>query len=482
MNCCRYLFKFIPAGLVLAVASSFTSAFEIDGSKWFGAATEIYVDMEGISGTGILWNAAFISAMNEWMSETDFTFNLIEEHRDPCQNDGLNGVNFVADFCGAEFGNNTLAVTILHHQSTLLGEPDIIEADIIINQAEDFDVFDGNLVQFGPTFEKIEFRRTILHELGHVIGLDHEADASAIMAPNIGDLDRLQADDIAGVNALYSGLDNCQIQQLRFGTISAALDNADCTVAELTVGGTDNSFIDLYRFELSATTELEFTMSSPTLESVLLLATDQLDFLDVDTTIDADCNSTLSATLQAGSYLLLANTYDEQIRPDCQLSGAYQLNAVYLSDSPGLLGSSGSLLGGMSAAQFQGGITADNGLSYGNKFKPEDSLDISTSITVDPNHVGEAGFLVAAAIIDGVVLLLNEQGNFVDSWVAPDPIIRAVSKTLQATETFAILTDLVPASFGIDTIVVDFVVGYGLDNAPGEVYFHQSPLNLIVAP
>ncbi|HJN96263.1 MAG TPA: hypothetical protein QGF41_11255, partial [Gammaproteobacteria bacterium] len=95
MNCCRYLFKFIPAGLVLAVASSFTSAFEIDGSKWFGAATEIYVDMEGISGTGILWNAAFISAMNEWMSETDFTFNLIEEHRDPCQNDGLNGVNFV---------------------------------------------------------------------------------------------------------------------------------------------------------------------------------------------------------------------------------------------------------------------------------------------------------------------------------------------------------------------------------------------------
>jgi hypothetical protein len=78
--------------------------------------------------------------------------------------------------------------------------------------------------------------------------------------------------------------------------------------------------------------------------------------------------------------------------------------------------------------------------------------------------------------------LLNEQGNFVDSWVAPDPIIRAVSKTLQATETFAILTDLVPASFGIDTIVVDFVVGYGLDNAPGEVYFHQSPLNLIVAP
>ncbi len=464
------------------VASGFTTAFEIEGSKWFGAATEIYVDMEGISGTGILWNAAFISAMNEWMSETDFTFNLIEEHKDPCLDDGLNGVDFSENVCGSEFQDNTLAVTVRHFQSTLLGEPDIVEADIVVNQAEDFDVFDGNLVQFGSTFNKVEFRRTILHELGHVIGLDHEADASAIMAPNIGDLDRLQADDIAGVNALYSGLDNCQIQQLRFGTISAALDNADCTVAELTVGGTDNSFIDLYRFELSATTELEFTMSSPTLESVLLLATDQLDFLDVDTTIDADCNSTLSATLQAGSYLLLANTYDEQIGPDCQLSGAYQLNAVYLSDSPGLLGSSGSLLGGMSAAQFQGGITADNGLSYGNKFKPEDSLDISTSITVDPNHVGEAGFLVAAAIIDGVVLLLNEQGNFVDSWVAPDPIIRAVSKTLQATETFAILTDLVPASFGIDTIVVDFVVGYGLDNAPGEVYFHQSPLNLIVAP
>jgi len=482
MNRCRVPYKFIPAALVLAIASQITTAFEIDGSKWFGAATEIYVDMEGISGTGILWNAAFISAMNEWTSETDFTFNLIEEHKDPCLDDGLNGVDFSEDFCGSEFGNNTLAVTVRHFQNTLLGEPDIVEADIVVNQTEDFDIFDGNLVQLGPTFNKVEFRRTILHELGHVIGLEHETGASAIMASTIGNLDRLQADDIAGVNALYSGLDNCQIQQLRFGTISAALDNTDCTVAELTVGGTDNSFIDLYQFELIATTQLEFTMSSSTLESVLLLATDQLDFLAVDNTTGNDCNSTLAATLQAGSYLLLANTYDEQISPGCQLSGAYQLDAVYLSDSPGLLGSSGSLLGGMSAAQFQGGITADNGLSYGNQFKPEDSLDISISITVDPNHVGEAGFLVAAAITDGVVLLLNEQGNFVDSWVESDPIIRAISKNLQATETLAILTDLVPASFGIDTIVVDFVVGYGLDSTPGEVYFHQSPLNLIVAP
>ena len=469
-------------GLLITSAAQTADAFELSGSKWFGAETVIYVDMEGQSGTGILWNTAFIAAMDDWTNATPFTFAVNEAHRDPCTNDGLNGVDFAEDFCGTEFGNNTLAVTVRRFRNTLLGAPDIVQADIVVNAAEAFDVFDGNLVQFGPTFGKIDFRRTALHELGHVLGLEHENIKAAIMAPKISNLDRLQADDIAAVVALYSGLDNCAIKDLNFGLTNAALDTGDCTVQDLTAGGEDTSFIDIYRFELSNTTELEFSMTSLTLESVLLLASADLNYLDVDSVINDDCSSTLDATLPPGSYLLLANTYDEPIKEACQTSGAYQLNVAFLSDSPQALGNNSSLQGGLSSAQFSGGITANNGVSFGNRFTPDDSLDITATITVDPNHVGQAGFLVVAAVVDGQILLLNEQGAFIEVGTNPDPIIRAVNKTLEASETLDIVSDLVPAELGINSITVDFVIGYGLASDPAEIYFHQVPLNLIVAP
>jgi predicted phage tail protein len=55
----------------------------------------------------------------------------------------------------------------------------------------------------------IDFRRVALHEFGHVLGLNHPDQAgqtvSSVMRSNTGDIDRLQPDDIAGVQALYSG-------------------------------------------------------------------------------------------------------------------------------------------------------------------------------------------------------------------------------------------------------------------------------------
>ena len=52
-----------------------------------------------------------------------------------------------------------------------------------------------------------DFHRVALHEFGHVLGLahpdEHNQTRVALMNSHTGDLDTLQADDIAGVQALY---------------------------------------------------------------------------------------------------------------------------------------------------------------------------------------------------------------------------------------------------------------------------------------
>ena len=236
------------------------SAYEITGKKWIGIRTDFYFDFTGSSPGGLSWNASFSDALNEWNTKTPFKFNLNSSYIDPCENDGLNGVKFSEDICGQEFDEGTLAVTIMKYETQLLGPPAISEADIYINQANKIEIYDGSLKIFPEAI--LDFRRIVLHELGHVIGLEHESDTPAIMMPSIGNLDRLQEDDIKAVENLYGGKDNCEIKTLKFGTTKNSLSPPDCTVMQLTVGSDDDSHLDIYSFSLDKLTEIEFNLKS----------------------------------------------------------------------------------------------------------------------------------------------------------------------------------------------------------------------------
>ena len=476
MRYCRLLFAIVA----LVFCTQQAAAFEINGSKWPGAQALLYVDIAGTSGTGFTFNSAFTSAISEWNTKTPFTFSLVQQNRNPCLNDGLNGVDFAANLCGSAFGNQTLAVTVRRFQSAILGPPKISQADIIINQAETFNVYDGNLIQFGIV--GLDLKRIAVHELGHALGLEHSQSAQSIMAPNIGNLFTLQNDDIKGVETLYGGLANCAIKKFGFGVINGALDANDCTVDDLTVGGSDSSPIDVYQFSISNTTSFSFAMTSPSLDSVLLVADTDLNIIAFDNKSSNQCSSTLNTTLQPGTYYLLANTYDEVVKEACGITGEYQITTSFSSNAFLGFTETGSLSGGPSFGVFSAGISANNGLSYGNRFKSTDSLDIHASINIDPSHQGQPGFLVVAALFDGNIHLLNAAGEFVVFGSKPGNIDKVSAKILAATEAINIVSDLVPADLGISSIVVDFAVGYGLDSNPAEVYFHSTPLNLTVSP
>ncbi len=474
------LLQHLVFAAAFSLASSQGQAFEIAGNKWPGATTDFYVAMSGASQTGVLWNTAFIAAMQEWNTRTDFKFVLRNEYRNPCANDQFNSVDFTSTVCGSEYGRGTIAVALRSYRSEILGPASLARTDIVVNSAIAFDIFDGDLRQPGISFNGIDFRRVALHELGHALGLDH-SNQTAMMLPNIGNTFRLQTDDITGTNTLYGGLSVCPIQTVSFGKYTDALQAGDCTVQKLTVGGTDNSLIDVRRLQLDSPTFVRIRMQSPSLDSVIVLADAALRFLAVNDNGAGKCDALIEQTLPAGTYYVISNTWTQATNCGAT-TGPYNLSISFISPSTSSLGRVESLSGGTANASFSGGITANNGNSYGNLFKPSDSLDIIARIRIDPLHRSRSGFLVVAAQIDGTLLLKNAQGQFVDYPGLHVPLIKAASKILDAQEDVAIATDLVPAAINVQNTNVNFLVGYGLDSNPQELFYHQTPINLLVEP
>ena len=457
------------------------SAYEIDGTKWVGGGATFYVDIEGKSLSDISWNFAVMGALQEWSEKTIFEFSVVEERVDPCLNDYLNSINFADDLCGEEFGETTLAVALMSYESQALGPPKIVEGDIVVNSSRQFDIYSGALGTSKAGQFVADFRRVALHELGHVIGLDHEETQPAIMAPTLSDIDKLQEDDIAGVQQLYSGLTRCDVSRLALGRLDGALEPGDCTVDRLTVGGSDKSYIDLYELVVSDEfVDFSFSVESRDLDTVLILARRSLQYLAVDTSSPDDCNSKLTRKLGPGSYFLMVNTYDRPIKSDCGGTGGYSLRTSFSTSAKPTLAGMGSLLGTQHAASFEGGIRANGEQLYGNFFQSTDSLDIDAQIFVDPSHVGRPGFILVAAILSDQLLMLNEQSVFVDTGFNPNPFVPHKQKVLESAEDIVIARDLVPAELGIEEIEVNIVVGYGLDLDPSEVYYHSTPINLTI--
>lgn len=481
---------------LLAVSGWFSSsalAFDItaNANKWPGAQTLVFTGMPGTSRSGTLWSVALQRAAGEWTDKTRFNFDVSPQYRDPCAGTApgsapelLNGIDFRNNVCGNAFNASTLAVTVFFTEFNILGTADIVESDIIFNSNLNFDVYDGPQRPGSNTSREYDFQRIALHELGHVLGLGHDDRQPAIMNSTIGNLSRLQADDINGADTLYAGIENCDYRPVRFGWVYGSLQAGDCRIQQLLSGGSDDSFVDVYTLDLgeplSVTVEL---ITDGQLDSVLFIGNANLGALRVDEDSAGSCNPRLTTNLPAGRHTILINTYSNNIEPPCGVTntGSYRMSVMLQSGDLLTLSGQQSFQGGTADARFFGGVTANGGISYTNRMSAVEPFDVHGRIEIDPQHQGQPGFLAAALITpQGEILVKNTRGELVG--YQPDVQLVPVSerKVLAAVEELDVLTQFRAADIGISEIDVDFYIGYGVDSNPGELYFNGQPINVLI--
>ncbi len=472
----RFRLRQLLVCALAAVTGSGALAFSLMGSRWLEPTAKFYVGMSGTAPSGATWSSALVAAMDKWNTQTDFKFVADPGYADPCSNSASgNRIDFRANVCGTSYGNNVLAVTLTLANPGQLGFGELYQSNILFNTAYSWDVYDG------PRRSRIDFGRVALHELGHAIGLDHEGSQSAIMAPSITNLDSLQADDVAGVKAIYGGTGACLVRDLPANaTRSESLMTGDCRVQDL-FGGNDTSFVDVYRLRLTKTTTLDFAMSSSELDSVLILANANFGNLEIFDDTNGQCDARFRKTLPAGEYRVLANTYVTPAKCTGN-TGGYNLT---ISDSGmPVLGVIKNAIGGSSLANavISGGATVD-GSTYATSFTASQSIDVLGRIVPDPQHVGLPARIYALAVLhDGRQFMKNDSGKFVPFGGGIENLIPMRTGTLAAVENISIASPLQGTVSGLAGYSIYVYVGYALISSPWQIWYGATPISFSIAP
>ena len=205
----------VAVGLGLCLAASLRSApaYSLLGSSWPGPTIPVRVQLGPsdipLADGSASYDASIENALalwNEQLGGVQFTWTVAAPSAPVAFGDRINSMQMSSKVYGDKFGNNVLAITLTDSTGS-----QTTETDVLFNTANQFNSYRDTAYTAG-TQGYFDIHRIALHELGHVLGLDHPDDhgqtVDAIMNANVGTLDSLQADDIAGVVALYGAPPN----------------------------------------------------------------------------------------------------------------------------------------------------------------------------------------------------------------------------------------------------------------------------------
>jgi hypothetical protein len=192
------------------------------------------------------WNQVAVDAADLWNAYLiPVRLSPFVSTGTPHELDNKNEVFWSPTAYGMPLGNNVLALTLVWHSGKT-----ITECDVIVNTAFRWGSYrDARANHHGLTND---LQRVLLHEFGHVLGLDHPDDdgqtVTAVMNSVISDVNYLTPDDIAGVHALYA-------PDLTRPTVSiqSPANGARIVSPEITVKGTasDNALAEGAQYQLN---------------------------------------------------------------------------------------------------------------------------------------------------------------------------------------------------------------------------------------
>ena len=182
-----------------------------------------------------------MSAMNEWNAVgTPMHWDSSSISAQPCNGaDHINSAGWRTTTCdNTDFGD---AIAVTKRSYEMIGDSwYLTDADIVANSNELWNPAYSGAIRTNSSGRRLQdFRRMILHELGHALGLDHPDDAGqtvrAIMNSQTSDIDSLQLDDKHGITALYA-------------KIAGSVSNAASQISSSSGGGGGGWFIPSLAF------------------------------------------------------------------------------------------------------------------------------------------------------------------------------------------------------------------------------------------
>lgn len=115
---------------------------------------------------------------------------------------------------------------------------------------------------------------------------------------------------------------SCDTTLLPLNTVlSASLSDQDCRVNDI-LGSGDSSLVDQYQFTLNAPSSTTISMSSTSVDSFLRLLSSNLTLLAQDDDSGTQFDALISAQLDSGTYILLANSATSSVE-----EGTYTISA-----------------------------------------------------------------------------------------------------------------------------------------------------------